>query len=89
MATKHIFDFERPIVELEKRLDEMRKIAMENGVEMDKATHELEKRIDELKRNIYSNLSRWQRVQVSRHPERPYALDYIQAISDNFVELFR
>jgi len=88
MATKHIFDFERPIVELEKRLDEMRKIAMENGVEMDKATHELEKRIDELKRNIYSNLSRWQRVQVSRHPERPYALDYIQAISDNFVELF-
>lgn len=88
MNAKNIFDFEKPIVELESKLEEMRQIAGESGVEMDAAIGELEKKIEELKVNIYSNLSRWQRVQISRHPERPYSLDYIHAITDEFVELF-
>ncbi|MCB0836493.1 MAG: acetyl-CoA carboxylase carboxyltransferase subunit alpha [Bacteroidetes bacterium] len=83
-----IFDFEKPIVELENKLDEMRQIAGDNGVEVDSATEELEQKIQDLKVNIYKNLSRWQRVQISRHPERPYALDYIKHISDEFIELF-
>ena len=86
--SNNVFDFERPIVELESRLTEMRKIADENGVEMGSAAVELERKIQDLKVNIYSNLTRWQRVQVSRHPERPYALDYIHYLCDEFIELF-
>ncbi|MCL4165342.1 UNVERIFIED_CONTAM: hypothetical protein GTU68_008525, partial [Idotea baltica] len=66
----------------------MRRIADENGVEMEAAAKDLEKKIHDLKINIYNNLSRWQRVQISRHPERPYALDYIHNIADSFVEMF-
>lgn len=88
MVPNNIFDFEKPIVELENRLKDMKEIAVENGVELEAPAIELEKKIHELKVNIYGNLSRWQRVQVSRHPERPYSLDYIEHICDNFVELF-
>ncbi|RMG15963.1 MAG: acetyl-CoA carboxylase carboxyltransferase subunit alpha, partial [Bacteroidetes bacterium] len=88
MKPNTIFDFEKPIVELEKRLEEMKLIAAENNVEVEQATRELEKKIHDLKVNIYSNLSRWQKVQISRHPDRPYSLDYIEAITDEFVELF-
>ena len=88
MKANNIFDFEKPIVELEKRLEEMKQIAAENQVEVETATLELEKKIRDLKVNIYSNLSRWQRVQISRHPDRPYTLDYINNISDDFIELF-
>ncbi|GAB4417332.1 MAG: acetyl-CoA carboxylase carboxyltransferase subunit alpha [Bacteroidia bacterium] len=88
MTPNNVFDFEKPIVELERRLEEMRKIADEHGMEMEAATIELEKKILDLKKNIYGNLSRWQRVQVSRHPDRPYALDYIQHMTEHFVELF-
>jgi len=86
--SNQVLDFEKPIVELERKLAEMREIAGKNGVEMDQATANLEQKIEDLKVNIYSNLSRWQRVQVSRHPERPYALDYIANIAEDFVELF-
>ncbi|MEZ4775518.1 MAG: acetyl-CoA carboxylase carboxyltransferase subunit alpha [Bacteroidia bacterium] len=88
MTPNNIFDFEKPIVELENRLGEMKKVAEENGVEMDAASADLERKIHDLKVNIYNNLSRWQRVQISRHPERPYALDYITHISEEFIELF-
>jgi len=88
MMQNNIFDFERPIVELEHKLGEMRRIADENGVELSDAAGELERKIEDLKTNIYSNLSRWQRVQVSRHPERPYSLDYIGHICNEFIELF-
>ena len=88
MTPKNVFDFEKPIVELEKKLNEMRDIAGESGVEMSSATKELEEKIQELKINIYNNLSRWQRVQISRHPERPYSLDYVHEITSDFIELF-
>lgn len=88
MMPNNIFDFEKPIYELESKLAEMKQTAEENGVEVDKVASELESKILELKVNIYKNLSRWQRVQVSRHPERPYSLDYIEHISEEFVELY-
>ena len=88
MLSNNIFDFEKPIFELENRLNEMKAIGEESGVELEVATAELEKKIEDLRVNIYKNLSRWQRVQISRHPERPYSLDYIEAITDEFVELF-
>ena len=88
MKTTNVFDFEKPIIELETKLADMGRIAEENGMDVDLATRELKKKIQDLKINIYGNLSRWQRVQVSRHPERPYTLDYIEAIADEFIELF-
>lgn len=88
MKANNVFDFEKPIVELETKLADMERIAEENGVEVESATSELKSKIQDLKVNIYGNLSRWQRVQVSRHAERPYALDYIEQMSDEFVEMF-
>ncbi len=80
-------EFEKPIVELEAKLDEMIKVAGDNKVDVTKASKELEAKIKKLKKETYSNLTRWQRVQVSRHPDRPYTLDYIYNMSDNFIEL--
>lgn len=85
---KQIFEFERPIYDLKHRLEEMQKISTNNKVDMGAAMTALEKNIEELKTNIYQKLTRWQRVQISRHPERPYTLDYIESISSEFVELF-
>ena len=82
-----VLDFERPIAELESKLDEMRELARKNEVDVSESARALEKKIHQLKKSIYSNLTRWQRVQLARHPERPYALDYINAICDDFFEL--
>lgn len=82
-----VFDFEKPIVELEERLADMKRIAEENEMDVASATEELEQKIQSKKLEVYNNLTRWQRVQISRHPERPYALDYIHAISEGFIEL--
>ncbi|MFN0201715.1 MAG: acetyl-CoA carboxylase carboxyltransferase subunit alpha [Bacteroidia bacterium] len=86
--SKQTFDFERPIFELEKKLEEMRAFEASNQVDMQVPIQELEKKIQDLKEQIYTNLSRWQRVQISRHPDRPYTLDYIENITTEFTELF-
>ena len=88
MKLNNIFDFEKPIVELEEKLAEMKRIAGENGMTLDREYQEFEKKIYNLKVNIYGNLSRWQRVQISRHPDRPYSLDYIHEMTEGFIELF-
>lgn len=80
-------DFEKPIAELEAKLQDMQVLADETKVDMSKQVKLLETKIVELKKETYSNLSRWQRVQLSRHPERPYTLDYIEGIADKFVEI--
>jgi len=86
--TKQTFDFERPILDLEKKREEMIAFSQSNKLDMSSAVSELDRNIEDLRQNIYSNLSRWQRVQISRHPDRPYSLDYIQAIADEFIELY-
>lgn len=80
-------DFEKPIAELEAKLQDMQVLADETKVDMSKQVKLLETKIVELKKETYSNLSRWQRVQLSRHPERPYTLDYIEGVADKFVEI--
>ena len=82
-----LLDFEKPIAELEAKLADMMKLAGESGVDVTEATSSLEKRLDDLKKDIFGNLTRWQRVQLSRHPDRPYTLDIIYEMTDEFMEL--
>lgn len=83
----HLLDFEKPIAELEAKLQDMKTLAAANNVDVSAAAATLEAQIQQLKKDTYANLTRWQRVQLSRHPSRPYALDYIGAMVENFVEL--
>jgi len=82
-----LLDFEKPIAELEEKLAGMKKIAGETDTDVQKAVKALENKIVKLKKDTFSNLTRWQRVQLSRHPERPYTLDYIYNLCDDFIEL--
>ena len=83
-----LLDFERPIVELEGKLSDMKALATKDDQELQRAVSTLEDKIKKLKEETFANLTRWQRVQLSRHPERPYTLDYVYEITDDFVELF-
>jgi len=81
----YVLDFEKPILELEKKVAEMRSLA--GTLDLDEQIADLERRIEELRGEIYSKLTRWQRVQLARHPERPYTLDYLTHSFDEFIEL--
>lgn len=88
LSEQHLLDFERPLYELEQKLREMRTLdAAEVEVDLSAQIEALAKRVDELRQSIYRNLTRWQRVQIARHPLRPYTLDYIEALTDGFVEM--
>ncbi len=81
-------DFEKPIEELEKELQKLKDVAEKSKVDVAASIKELEQKIVDTRKEIYANLTAWQRVQVSRHPERPYTLAYIEAMTDGtFVEL--
>ncbi len=84
-----LLDFEKPLEELHEQLSQARKIAEKGKVNVDAVIKDLESKIETTKKELYSHLTPWQRVQLSRHPERPYTLDYIQAITGgNFLEQF-
>jgi acetyl-CoA carboxylase carboxyl transferase subunit alpha len=81
-------DFEEPIKELVEQIEQAKQIEEKSKVDVSKTTKALEKKLKEVQTEIYSKLTPWQRVQVSRHPERPYSLSYIEAMTEgNFVEL--
>ncbi len=81
-------DFEKPIEELSELLEKTKQNGAKGKVDLSKSIEDIQKRIDDKKREIYGSLTAWQRVQLSRHPERPYALDYIDAITEGtFIEL--
>ncbi|MEQ8712418.1 MAG: acetyl-CoA carboxylase carboxyltransferase subunit alpha [Cyclobacteriaceae bacterium] len=82
-----LLEFEKPIAELESKLEDMKHLASDSDVDVTKAIALLEEKITKLKVETFENLTRWQRVQLSRHPERPYTLDYIYEIADDFIEL--
>ncbi|HYG36965.1 MAG TPA: acetyl-CoA carboxylase carboxyltransferase subunit alpha [Cytophagales bacterium] len=82
-----LLDFEKPIVQLEAKLSDMKELAKVNNVDVDSAVTELETKILKLKEDTYRNLTRWQRVQLSRHADRPYTFDYIFQITEQFIEL--
>jgi acetyl-CoA carboxylase carboxyl transferase subunit alpha len=80
-------EFEKPIEELEHKIEEMKQLAHGSGVDVDQAVKALEIKLENLKKEIFENLTRWQRVQLARHPERPYTFDYIYEITDDFIEM--
>lgn len=82
---KTILDFEKPIYELEEKLAEMKKVS--DNLDIAGEIKIIEDKVETLKESIYKNLTRWQRVQLARHPERPYTLDYIYMMTQNFIEL--
>ncbi|MBL7711863.1 MAG: acetyl-CoA carboxylase carboxyltransferase subunit alpha [Chitinophagaceae bacterium] len=81
-------DFEKPLEELYHQLDKLKETAEKNQLDVSAAVAELENSIEETRAKIYSNLTPWQRVQLSRHPERPYTLFYIEKIFTEFTELY-
>src|SRR5205814_10193161 len=80
-------EFEKPIVELERKLDELKRESDAQDIDLDAEVRRVEVKIEETRRQIYENLSAWQRVQIARHPQRPYMLDYVQQAFTDFVEL--
>jgi acetyl-CoA carboxylase carboxyl transferase subunit alpha len=86
---KHQLDFEKPIIELQSKLDELRKHPEKHslGVSFEEEIQLIEKKLAEMRRQIFSNLTPWQRVQIARHPRRPYTLDYIGLAFTDFHEL--
>ncbi len=87
MAAGGYLEFEKPILELEKKIREMKEFSAGGGVELSSEIVSLERKLEKLQTDIFSKLSRWQRVQLARHPKRPYTLDYIGHIFTDFVEL--
>jgi acetyl-CoA carboxylase carboxyl transferase subunit alpha len=87
MATAFALDFEKPIAELERQIDELRRLAGQRALDVQREIVPLEEKLAALRSEIYRNLTPFQRVQVARHPRRPYALDYINTILTDFVEL--
>ena len=82
---KTVLDFEKPIFELEAKIDEMRKFS--GSLDLEKEIVRIEEKVKKLKETLFNDLTRWQRVQLARHPERPYTLDYVYLMTENFVEL--
>ena len=87
MAEGLYLEFERPIQELEKKISDMRDFSVGKSIELSGEIASLEQKLERLRTEIYSGLTRWQRVQLSRHPKRPHTLDYVNLIASDFVEL--
>lgn len=83
----YVLEFEKPLRELTKQLDELRQQSIETNVDVSNETRGIETKIEATRREIYSNLTPWQKVQIARHPKRPYALDYVSLICEGFQEL--
>jgi acetyl-CoA carboxylase carboxyl transferase subunit alpha len=83
----YTLEFEKPIAELEQTLDALQKQATEQKIDLSAQIHSIEEKLEATKKEIFTNLTPWQRVQLARHPKRPYMLDYLQRIATNFIEL--
>lgn len=82
-----ILDFERPIFELQSKIADMKDFSEAKDIKIEPELKKLEQKLDKMKKEIYLNLTPWQRIQIARHPERPYTLDYIQMFMTEFVEI--
>ena len=85
MAT--ILDFEKPIMEIQEKIDELKKISLESGMDLNKEIETFEQQADDYRKELYSNLTASQKMQIARHPERPNFLDYVRLMCEDFVEL--
>ncbi|RYY33869.1 MAG: acetyl-CoA carboxylase carboxyltransferase subunit alpha, partial [Sphingobacteriaceae bacterium] len=81
------FDFEKPLAELQQQIDKVIQIEDKNKLDMSATLAELNTKLDDARKELYGNLSGWQKVQISRHPERPYTLQYIELMCDDFIEM--
>src|SRR5690606_31527475 len=81
------FDFEKPIADLLMQIEKVNQVAEKTKVDMSATITELQGKLEETRKEIYSNLNGWQKVQMARHADRPQTLDYIQMICEDFVEL--
>lgn len=81
------FDFEKPIADLQQEIEKVNQIAQKTSVDMSATLKELQDKLEKTRVDLYKNLTRWQKVQISRHPERPYTLQFIELICDEFIEL--
>ncbi len=82
-----LFDFEKPIEELQKQMEKAKETTAKGKVDLSDTIAQLEKKVNELRKTIYEDLNGWQKVQISRHPDRPYTLDFIEEIFKDFIEL--
>ncbi len=80
-------DFEKPIAELEKKIEELKNFVSDKKIDLTSEVRRLEEKLEYLKRDTYGNLTAWQRVQLARHPQRPYTLDYVNMLMTDFLEL--
>lgn len=83
----HYLEFEKPIQDLYSEIDKLKQLSEKNKIDLTSAIKDIEQKIQQTTSQLYSNLTDWQRVQVSRHPNRPYTLDYIELMCTDFVEL--
>ena len=86
-SPSYILEFEKPLRDLARQLDELRQQSVENNVDVRQEARSIERKIEKTQKEIYSNLTPWERVLLARHPKRPYALDYVSAICRGFQEL--
>ncbi|HMV32782.1 MAG TPA: hypothetical protein PKA50_11725, partial [Gemmatimonadales bacterium] len=87
MASNYSLDFEKPLQELERQIEDLQKLGEERQIDVSEEARLLQVRLNTLRSEIYHNLSPIQRVQVARHPRRPYTLDYLSTIFTDFIEL--
>ena len=80
-------DFEKPIIELERKIEELKGFTSHKSIDISGEVKRLEEKLDHIKEDIYDNLTPWQRVQIARHPKRPYTLDYIDMMMTDFIEI--
>lgn len=85
--TEYVLEFEKPMVELEKRIKGMKELSENESVELSGEIERLEEKVSKLRDEIFSKLTRWQRVHLARHPQRPYTRDYIERMTDTFFEI--
>ena len=83
----NVLDFEKPIIELERKITELKNFGQDKNIMLDPEIKKLEEKLEKMKVEIYSRLSVWQRVQIARHPDRPFTLDYIRMMTTDFLEL--
>ena len=82
-----VLDFEKPIMEIEKKIEEFKKISTESGMDLHKEIENFEQQAQDCKKELYANLKPSQKLQIARHPERPNFLDYVNNMCENFIEL--
>src|SRR3712207_539426 len=84
---RHVLEFEKPIADVESEIAALKQYAEEHDLNVSKEVAELEANVEQMKRDVFSRLSPWDKVQMARHEQRPYTLDYIRLLFDDFTEL--